>query len=143
MKGLAGKHRVVFASRRMSLPTTALLADDEAHLRVFIRLILQELGIVTIHEARNGREAVEIYRQHQPELVMLDINMPEMTGMEALEEIMQINPDALVVMLTGHASRQIVEASAKQGASHYIRKDTPRSEITSLLKELFAEIYGE
>ena len=127
----------------MAIPKSALVADDENHIRSYVRIILNHLGIETVYEAKNGQEAVDSFRENKPEVVFLDINMPGMTGLEALPLILDIDPDAVVIMLTGHASRHLVEGSAKAGATHYIRKDTPQQEITTLLSELFNEIFEE
>lgn len=127
----------------MANPKSALIADDEKHIRSYVRLILNRLGVTDIYEAGNGRDAIELYRQHLPEFVMLDINMPGMTGLEVIPEIMKIDPDAVVVMLTGHASRHLIEGSARAGAVQYIRKDTPQQEISNILSELFEDIYEE
>ena len=127
----------------MANPKSALIADDEKHIRSYVRLILNRLGVAEIHEASNGREAIDLFRAVNPELVLLDINMPGMTGLEVIPEIMDIDPDAVIVMLTGHASRHLVEGSARAGAIQYIRKDTPQQEISNILSELFDEIYEE
>lgn len=127
----------------MAKPKSALVADDENHIRSYVRIILNHLGIETVYEAKTGLEAVESFRENRPDVVFLDINMPGLTGLEALPQILEIDPEAIVLMLTGHASRHLVEGSAKAGATHYIRKDTPQQEITRMLKDLFSEIYGE
>ena len=127
----------------MAIPNSALVADDENHIRSYVRIILNHLGVETIYEAKTGLEAVESFEANKPDVVFLDINMPGMTGLEALPKIMEIDPDAVVLMLTGHASRHLVEGSAKAGALHYIRKDTPQKEITSMLSDLFDELFGE
>ena len=127
----------------MALPKSALVADDENHIRSYVRIILNHLGIENVIEAKTGVEAVDLFRENRPEVVFLDINMPGMTGLEALPKILEIDPNAVVMMLTGHASRHLVEGSAKAGATHYIRKDTPQQEITSMLKDMFNELFGE
>jgi YesN/AraC family two-component response regulator len=127
----------------MAVPESALLADDEPHLRAYVRLILKKIGISKVIEASSGAEAVELYREQMPDVVFLDINMPDMTGLEALPKILEIDPDAIAIMLTGHASRSLVETSAKAGAVQYIRKDTPKEEIERMLVELFNEIFEE
>ena len=127
----------------MAIPHSALVADDESHIRTYVRLILTNLGVEVVHEASNGQQAVEAYKTHQPDVVFMDINMPGMTGIEALPQILEFDPDAIVVMLTGHASRHLIEGSAKAGAAHYIRKDTPREEISSMLQQIFDEIFSE
>ncbi len=127
----------------MAKPNSALIADDEKHIRAYVRLILNRLGVDEVYEANDGASAVESYRENHPDIVLMDINMPGMTGLEALPQIIEINPEAIVVMLTGHASRHLIEGSAKAGAVHYIRKDTPQQEISDMLAELFKELYEE
>jgi two-component system chemotaxis response regulator CheY len=127
----------------MANPNSALIADDEKHIRSYVRLILNRLGVEEVYEANDGASAVESYKENKPDLVLLDINMPGMTGLEVLPKILEMDPEAVVVMLTGHASRHLIEGSAKAGAVNYIRKDTPQQEISDMLTELFNEIYEE
>jgi two-component system chemotaxis response regulator CheY len=127
----------------MAIPRSALVADDENHIRAYVRIILSRLGVDEVYEARTGEEALEIHIRERPDIVLLDINMPGKTGLEVLPEILKVDPEAVVVMLTGHASRHLVEQSAKAGAIQYIRKDTPQEEISRMLNELFEELYGE
>lgn len=125
----------------MSRPRSAIIADDEAHIRTYVRMILKQLGVEEFHEARTGNQVLVLYEEKRPDIVLLDINMPGMTGVEVLPRVLEIDPDAVVVMLTGHAARNLIETSARDGAVHYIRKDTPKDEITRILADLFKEIY--
>jgi len=127
----------------MSRPVSALIVDDEQHLRVYLRLILKQLGFTSFHEAENGQLAINKYKEVSPDLVLMDVNMPVKEGMEALEEIVEFDGDAVVVMTTSVASRKAVETSIELGASHYIRKDTPKDEIAEILTELINEIWGQ
>ncbi len=127
----------------MAIPRSALVADDEAHIRSYVRIILSNLGVEQIHEAATGDEAITRFQEVRPDVVLLDINMPGLSGLEVLPKILEIDPHAVVLMLTGHASRHLVENAAKAGATHYIRKDTPQQEISALLKDLFNQIFQE
>ena len=127
----------------MANPNSALIADDEKHIRAYVRIILNRLGIENGYEAGNGIEAIDLFREKKPDVVFLDINMPGMTGLEVLPKLFEIDEDAVVLMLTGHASRHLVEGSAKAGAVHYIRKDTPQQEISDMLVELFDQLFQE
>jgi two-component system chemotaxis response regulator CheY len=125
------------------VPQSVLLIDDEVHIRLYLKLVLQELGVKEIHEASNGEEGVRKYLEIRPDVVLLDVNMPVMTGTEVLEALTKSDPEAAVVMMTGHASRHLIESCHALGAVHYIRKDTPRAEVQTLLRELFEELFGE
>ncbi len=125
----------------MKRPDTALIVDDEPHLRMYLKLILKQIGFNTFFEAKNGQEAVDLYQLHKPDLVLLDVNMPVKEGMEALEEIMEFDAAAVVVMASSVASRQAVERSVELGASYYLRKDTPKNEIVDQLNALIDDIW--
>ncbi|HKK18835.1 MAG TPA: response regulator [Opitutales bacterium] len=125
----------------MARPDTALIVDDEAHLRTYLKLILKQIGFTNFHEAVNGQEAVDIYRDCKPEIVLMDVNMPVMEGIEALREIIEFDEEAVVVMTTSVVSRQAVETSVELGASHYIRKDMKKEEIAEVLDTLINDIW--
>jgi len=126
----------------MNYPQSILLTDDEAHIRKFIGLVLRRFDNPRILEAANGAEAVALYAKHKPDLVLLDVNMPVLDGVQALTQIRAGDPDAIVVMLTSLANRQTVEECARLGAVDYIRKDTPRDEMKAKFESIIAECYG-
>ncbi|MFT3870057.1 MAG: response regulator transcription factor [Nibricoccus sp.] len=119
-----------------------LLVDDEAHVRKFIALILKQLGATSIMEASNGRDAVEVFKSAQPNMVLLDVNMPIQDGIQTLREIRTLSTDCVVVMLTSLANRQTVEEALNLGADNYIRKDTPKDEILASLRATIAECFS-
>jgi len=118
-----------------------LLVDDEPHIRKFIGLLLKQLGSPTIIEAGNGREALALYPQERPDLVLLDVNMPGLDGLATLQKLRELDPDVVVIMLTSLASRQVVEGAADLGACLYIRKDTPKDEMLKMLRETIETIF--
>jgi two-component system, chemotaxis family, chemotaxis protein CheY len=122
----------------MSFDGKVLIVDDEAHVRKFIGLIVKQLGAPEIVEATNGREAVAQFQKEKPALVLLDVNMPLQDGIETLKQISQIDPAALVIMLTSLANRPTVDAALQYGAINYLRKDTPKEEILATLRETIA-----
>lgn len=119
----------------MNFTGMVLLVDDEPHIRKYVGLILKQLGSPIIVEAANGEEAVEAYRRDNPDLVLMDVNMPKLDGLDALKQIRALDPDSVVIMLTSLANRETVEQALELGAVGYIRKDTPKQEITAALTE--------
>jgi CheY-like chemotaxis protein len=119
----------------MNFSGSILLVDDEAHIRKFISLLLRHLGVSRIFEAPNGSVALEVYKKENPDLVMLDVNMPVMDGIETLRALKGINPDCVVVMLTSLANRQTIDEAVALGAANYIRKDAPPEEIGRALSD--------
>lgn len=123
----------------MTFSGKILLVDDEAHIRKFVSLILKQIGQPIIKEAVNGEDALAAYQADKPDLVLLDVNMPRMDGMETLRKLKQIDPDCVVIMLTSLANRESVERALELGAASYIRKDTPKDEIAQALTDVIAD----
>jgi len=119
----------------LPFPLTAVLADDESHLRLFLNTLLSSLGFRVLAAAANGGEAVALYRVHRPDVLFLDINMPRMTGREALQMIRGEFPDAFIIMLTSVTGADEVEASLDAGAANYLRKDLPLPELRQEIVE--------
>ncbi|MBK8478872.1 MAG: response regulator [Opitutaceae bacterium] len=126
----------------MEFNGTVLIVDDEPHIRKYIGLILRKLGTPTILEAANGEEALAAFAQHQPDLVLMDVNMPIMDGIQALERISAEHPGALVVMLTSLATRNVVERCLELGAVNFVRKDTPKEAMTKVLSDTISEHFA-
>ncbi|HEY1794467.1 MAG TPA: response regulator [Opitutaceae bacterium] len=119
----------------MNFTGSIMLVDDEAHIRKFISLLLRHLGISRIYEAPNGSEAIELFKKVRPDLVMLDVNMPVMDGLETLKALKEVDENCVVVMLTSLANRQTIDTAVNLGAANYIRKDAPPEEIGRALAE--------
>jgi DNA-binding NarL/FixJ family response regulator len=118
-----------------------LLVDDEAHIRKFVGLILRKFCNPTIVEASDGVEALTLFAQKKPDLVLLDVNMPNLDGLQTLQRLIQLAPEANVVMLTSLVNRQTVEECVRLGALGYIRKDTPREEIGAQLQSIMSDCF--
>ena len=127
----------------MKFSGTILLVDDEAHIRKFVGLILKQLCSPRLLEASNGVEALEIYKREKPDLVLLDVNMPNMTGLETLKKLRELNPDCIAIMLTSLVNRQTVDEAIELGASNYIRKDNSKEEIARELTETITACFEE
>jgi two-component system chemotaxis response regulator CheY len=99
-----------------------LITDDAFFMRVTLKNILTQNGFEVVGEASNGREAVELYEQLKPDVVFMDITMPEMDGLAALKAIRSKDPNAYVVMCTAMGQKQIVLEAIQHGAKDFIVK---------------------
>jgi DNA-binding NarL/FixJ family response regulator len=117
-----------------------MIVDDEPHVRVFMKKILQQLGVTTFSEAGDAKEALELFAREHPKLVVLDINMPGMSGFEVLKRIRAIDEGTLVVIMTSQATLNAVTESLKGGADGFIRKDLPNKHIVRQFDEVFADV---
>jgi two-component system chemotaxis response regulator CheY len=113
-----------------------LVVDDALLMRRLIRDVATEAGWEVAGEAANGAEAVEQYRRLRPDLVTMDVVMPEMTGLEALRRIRDDDPGAQVVMVTALDQKQTVRDSIDAGAIDFIVKPFQRDRVVGLLTKL-------
>ncbi|MEU0692657.1 response regulator transcription factor [Streptomyces niveus] len=105
------------------VPTRILLADDHALVRRGVRLILDgEPDLTVVAEAGDGAEAIEMAREHRPDLAILDIAMPRMTGLQAARELSRLLPDTRILILTMYDNEQYFFEALKSGASGYVLK---------------------
>jgi two-component system, chemotaxis family, chemotaxis protein CheY len=95
-----------------------------------------------VGEATTGVEAIELFKQLRPHLLLLDINMPSKTGDEVLKEIMAEYPKAFVIIVTSVADQESIERCIQLGAANYIRKDTPIEEIRQTIRETWQTFLG-
>jgi two-component system chemotaxis response regulator CheY len=116
------------------------LVDDEPHVRLYLRTILKGCPVEVVAEGASGREAVTGYDQMKPDVLLMDISMPYMTGMEALGEILEMDPDAKIILLTSITDQRSIRDALSRGATHYIRKDTPVEDILAALQNCFDDI---
>ncbi|MFI2287186.1 response regulator [Streptomyces niveus] len=104
-------------------PTRILLADDHALVRRGVRLILDgEPDLTVVAEAGDGAEAIELAREHHPDLAILDIAMPRLTGLQAARELSRLLPDTRILILTMYDNEQYFFEALKCGASGYVLK---------------------
>ena len=114
-----------------------LLVDDVGELRALVRLTLERSGhFDVVAEASNGEDAVEAASAHQPDVVLLDVSMPLMDGLEALPRIRERAPDARVVMLSGFAEDRLGDEARRLGAAAYLEKGVPPRELVARLLEV-------
>jgi DNA-binding NarL/FixJ family response regulator len=112
--------------------TRILLADDHALVRRGVRLILDaEPDLEVVAEAGDGAEAVELAREHRPDLAVLDISMPRMTGLQAARELRRRVPGTRLLMLSMHDNEQYFFESLKAGASGYVLKSAADEDLVT------------
>ncbi len=107
-----------------------LVVDDASFLRTVLKDILINQGIASeVYEAGDGMMAVDSYKKFKPDIVTMDVNMPKMDGVQALREIMKIDPKAKVIMVTAVEQKYIVQDAMKLGARDYVVKPFDRSNV--------------
>ena len=115
---------------------SVLIVDDAAFMRVSIKNMLTKNGYQILGEAENGRVAVEKYKELMPDIVTMDITMPEMDGLAGLKEIMAFNPSANVIMVSALGQEGMVREAVQTGAKGFIVKPFKEDTILSALKNL-------
>ena len=120
-------------------PISALIIDDEPHVRAYVRLTLQSLDVTTTWEASDGATALALYAEHAPTVVLLDVNMPMISGAETLQQLVELDPDANVVIVTSDSGHQTVRRFLELGAMGYVLKQRPPEEFRAALNELLAQ----
>lgn len=118
---------------------TVLIADDSSMMHRIYRKTFADSGFELVGCAATGREAVELFGQTAPDLVLLDITMPEMDGLEALEAIRAERPDALCVMCSALEEEERIQACLAAGAAGYVHKPFKRDELLEKLRTVLAE----
>ena len=114
-----------------------LIADDHEVFRRGVRDIIEEQpGWQVVAEAGNGRQAVEMARELQPDIVVLDISMPELNGLDAARQILQASPGCEILILTLHDSEQLAEEVLKAGVRAYILKSDAAHDLVAALSAL-------
>ena len=113
-----------------------LIVDDAAFMRMMIKDILTKNGYEVVAEAANGVEAVELYKSHQPDLVTMDITMPEMDGIEAVKQIKAVNPAAKVIMCSAMGQQSMVMDAIKAWANDFIFKPFQADRVLEAVKKI-------
>ena len=118
---------------------SVLLADDHPFVREGLRSFLSDQSdFHVVAEASNGAEALQLAREHQPDFILLDINMPGVSGLEVIGQIRKFSPDTKILVLTVHNSREYVLHVARSGAHGYILKEAPPDELLEAMNAIQA-----
>ena len=116
-----------------------LVVDDSLIIRKNLRRMLEELGHKVVAEAKNGIEAIAMYKKSLPALVTMDITMPEMDGIEVVKLIRAECQDAKIIMITSHGQEEKVIDSVRAGASGYLLKPITIDRLVAAIGKVFPE----
>jgi two-component system chemotaxis response regulator CheY len=117
------------------LAKRVLITDDALFMRVTLRNILTQHGYEVAGEASNGRESVQLYQSCKPDLVTMDITMPEMDGITALKEIKKFDPNARVIMCTAMGQKNMVLEAIGAGARDFIVKPFQHDKVIASIQK--------
>ncbi len=119
---------------------SVVVCDDVPELRKLARAVLEEGGeMQVVGEAADGREAIEVIERLQPDVVVLDLSMPELDGLEAIPLIHQVAPAAAIVVFSGFEEGKVAEIALRLKASRYVRKGAPLEDLRNAVRELASD----
>ena len=116
-----------------------LVVDDAAFMRMMIKNILVDGGFEIVGEAENGRDAIDLFRELRPDLVSMDITMPEMDGIEAVKAILEIDKDAKIIMCSAMGQQAMVIDAIQAGAKDFVVKPFKPDRVLAAISRLFNE----
>ncbi len=114
---------------------TVLIADDIPYVRKTLKQILQNRGYRVVGEAENGDDAVRLYFETRPDLVIMDLVMPRMNGIDATRVILKRDPEAKIVILSAMTQENLVTEAIQAGAKDYVIKPFQTDEVMRVLQE--------
>ncbi len=110
--------------------TTFVITDDAIFMRTLLRKIIEQAEeYEVVGEASNGREAIEAARKYKPDILTLDITMPEMDGIQAIPEILRLSPNTRIIMVSAMGQQSMVIEAIKQGAKDFVVKPFEKSRV--------------
>lgn len=129
-------HHPLRPGSRLNMSTIrVLLADDHHLMRAGLRALLKSLALVqVVAEAGNGHEAIQLAEQHQPDIVIMDIGMPGLNGLEATARMTKLSPAPRIIILSMHANEEYVRRSLQAGAAGYLLKGAEPAELELALQ---------
>ena len=117
-----------------------MVVDDSSIIRKTLTIKLENLGHNVVAQAKSGKEAIELYKIHMPDLVTMDITMPIMNGIESLKRIKSKFKDAKIIMVTSHGEEKLVMDAISSGARGYVLKPITEEKITEAIIKVLPEI---
>ncbi|MFL0246801.1 response regulator [Candidatus Clostridium stratigraminis] len=118
------------------MASRVLIVDDAAFMRMMIKDILEKNGFQIVGEANNGIKAVELYKKEKPDIVTMDITMPDMDGIEAVKEIKAFDPAAKVVMCSAMGQQTMVMDAIRAGARDFIVKPFQPDRVLEAIRKV-------
>lgn len=118
------------------MASRVLIVDDAAFMRMMIKDILEKNGFQVVGEANNGLKAVEIYKNERPDVVTMDITMPDMDGIEAVKEIRAFDPSAKVIMCSAMGQQTMVMDAIRAGARDFIVKPFQADRVLEAIRKV-------
>ncbi|MFA6189086.1 MAG: response regulator [Sulfuricurvum sp.] len=115
------------------------IVDDSLIIRRNIAKMLERMGHEIVAEAKNGKEAIACYTKHAPDLVTMDITMPDMDGIEAVRGIRKRNEAAKIIMVTSHGQEEMVIEAIRAGASGYVLKPVTAEKLSHAIGRIFPD----
>lgn len=116
-----------------------VLADDHQIILDGLKMLIDDMdGIEIVGEAANGREAVKLVREHEPDIIIMDVAMPELNGIEATRQISSEWPKVKIIVLSMHSEKRFVSLMFKAGAKAYLSKENAFKELSSAIKAVMA-----
>lgn len=120
------------------MATKVLIVDDAVFMRTVLRKILEEEGYEVVAEAGDGKEAISKAKEHLPDVITLDITMPNMDGTTALPRILEVSPDTKVIMCSAMGQQAMVVEAIKNGARDFIVKPFQKSRVMQAIENVLA-----
>lgn len=119
-----------------------LAVDDSNFMLAVVSSFLKDSRFELVATARNGKEAMDQYRQHRPDVVLLDIVMPGETGIDTLSQLLTVDAKARVIMVSSLGTEQVVLDCLKRGAKNFLQKPFEKEDLVGLLEKVLQEIGG-
>lgn len=113
-----------------------LIADDLKFIKLVLRELVEKAGFRVVGEASNGQEAVELYQNERPDVVLMDITMPKMDGLAALKQILQFDPGAKVIMCSALGQQSLIVQALQLGAKDFIVKPFREERVVAAIKKI-------
>ncbi len=115
---------------------TVLICDDSLLARKKLVTFIKSLGVGTVVEAGDGKAAVSMYKNHLPDVTFMDIVMPEINGVDALKEILAVNPKAKVVMASSVGTQANLKEAINAGAYDFLQKPLEEAQVKAIIEKL-------